>query len=135
MSMISEGLAMMATEAAAFLEEAITYASGNYSVHIGAVVLPTKQPDYSVLGLAQGSMTPMQSNPENQDRDFSVLASALVLNSVVVLPQSGDLITATLNGTARIYEVSTPLSGPYPWEWTDNETRIRIHAKFLRAAP
>lgn len=134
MSMISEGLDMMAVEAAAYLEEPITYSFGGYSVSLGAIVLPTKQPDFSVLGMAPGSMVPQQANPENQDVDFSVLASALVLNGVAVQPQSGALITATLAGTSKIYEVSTPLSGPYPWEGTDAETRYRIHTKFLRAA-
>ncbi len=98
-------------------------------------MLPTKQPDFSMLGMVQGSMTATQSSPENQDRDFSILASTLVLNGITVKPQSGNTIVATLNGQAKVYEVSSPLSGPYCWEFTDNERRIRVHAKFLKVAP
>jgi hypothetical protein len=134
MSMISEALDFMAEEAAPNIEESIVYSDGSHTVGLGAIVLPTKQPDFSILGMVQGSMVALQAAPENQDRDFSVLAAKLILNGVTVLPQSGDLITATLDGTARIYEVSTPLSGPYPWEYTDAERRLRIHTKFLRAA-
>lgn len=134
MSMISEGLDMMTVEAAAYLEESITYTRGANSVGLGAVVLPTRQPDFSILGLAQANTTAFQGNPENQGRDFSILASALILGGVLTHPQSGDKITATLNGAARIYEVETPAGGTYPWEWTDNERRLRVHTKFLRAA-
>jgi hypothetical protein len=136
-TMIAEGLAMMAVEAAAYLEETITYVrlpptSPAGTITIGAIPLPSRLPDYSVLGLVPTGVTALQMNPANQDHDFSILTSVLVMSGVSFLPASGDIIRYTINGVSRQYEVQTPVSGPYAWDYTDDEQRVRVHTKFLK---
>ncbi|MCZ2341689.1 MAG: hypothetical protein LC104_07815 [Bacteroidales bacterium] len=63
------------------------------------------------------------------DRDFLIHAEDLVLSSVVVLPERGDLIRETDGGKVFIYEVMAPGKEP-PWRYSDVFRKLlRIHTK------
>ena len=130
MSMIATGIAWLNEQLTASVEEAITYSDGTHTLSIGAIPGPTEKPDFQTLTPAQSSLTGSQVNPENQDRPFSILLANLVVSGTPFNPANGHKIT----WSGRIYEVCTPYGLAHRWEKTDNETRIKVHTKFLRNA-
>jgi hypothetical protein len=63
------------------------------------------------------------------DRDFLIAAANLKFGVTATLPQRGDLIRETKNGTTYIFEVMAPGKEP-PWRWSDPFRKmLRIHAK------
>jgi hypothetical protein len=141
MSLIANGLTFFNTQAALFLEELITYSrvvlGVRQQVILGAIPLPAQQPDISVLGFTPGQIDMAQPNPLNDDHDFSFQAALLIIPTVgLTTPLSGDKILWTpLGGVLSVYEVSAPRNGLLIWEPTNNHSRIRAHAKYLRNAP
>ncbi|MGE3803914.1 MAG: hypothetical protein AB7K24_04475 [Gemmataceae bacterium] len=63
------------------------------------------------------------------DRDFLIPAASLVLASVSVLPERGDLILETQGSQVYRYEVMAPGKEP-AWRWSDVYRKLlRIHTK------
>jgi hypothetical protein len=63
------------------------------------------------------------------DRDYLIVAAALVLGGVRITPKEGDLVTETLNGVAVEFRVSA-LPGEDAWRWSDaGRTVLRAHVK------
>ena len=64
-----------------------------------------------------------------ESRDYLVLAIDLVLDGSPVVPQRGDRIRETQNGTTYVYEVMSPGKEP-EWRWSDPYRKtLRIHTK------
>ena len=60
------------------------------------------------------------------DRDYLIAVADLTFGE----PALGDRITETVNGTAKVYEVMTPLSGDPAWRHSDHgQTMWRLHVK------
>lgn len=63
------------------------------------------------------------------DRDFLIAPTELILAGLPILPERGDIIRETKNGTTYLYEVMAPGSEP-PWRWSDPHRQLlRIHTK------
>lgn len=63
------------------------------------------------------------------DRDFLIAPTELILAGLPILPERGDIIRETKNGTIYLYEVMAPGSEP-PWRWSDPHRQLlRIHTK------
>jgi hypothetical protein len=63
------------------------------------------------------------------DRDFLIATADLILAGSPVLPERGDIIRETENGTTYLYEVMAPGNEP-PWRWSDPHRQLfRIHTK------
>ena len=63
------------------------------------------------------------------DRDFLIAPTELILAGLPILPERGDIIRETMNGTTYLYEVMAPGSEP-PWRWSDPHRQLlRIHTK------
>ena len=97
----------------------ITYARGDNSVPITAVVSEQKR---EVVD-AQGLLVTITS------RAYECNAADLVLDGGQVSPQAGDLITETIDGTEFTFE-TMPLGRETCYEWLDSQhRRIVIHTK------
>ena len=69
-----------------------------------------------------------------ETRDYIISAALLILGGGQTVPQRGDRITQTVDGTARTYEVLAP-GGEPPWRWSDpHHRRVRIHTKEITRA-
>ncbi|MBU6239947.1 MAG: hypothetical protein KGQ51_19200 [Planctomycetes bacterium] len=63
------------------------------------------------------------------DRDFLIAPTELILAGLPILPERGDIIRETKNGTIYLYEVMAPGSEP-SWRWSDPHRQLlRIHTK------
>ena len=64
-----------------------------------------------------------------ESRDFLVTAAELIVAGQTTLPQRGDLIRETQDGTVFVYEVLAPGKEPH-WRYSDPYRRtLRIHTK------
>ena len=64
-----------------------------------------------------------------ESRDFLVTTVKLILASQTTLPQRGDVIRETEDGTVFVYEVLAPGKEPH-WRYSDAYRRtLRIHTK------
>ena len=64
-----------------------------------------------------------------ESRDYLLLTEDLVLAGSRVLPQRGDLVRETEDGTTYVYEVMAPGNEP-DWRYSDPYRKtLRIHTK------
>ncbi len=68
------------------------------------------------------------------ERDWIVLATDLVLGDEQVLPERGDRILQTVDGSVQTYEV-TPLAGQRHYQPCDDQSRLlRVHTRHIATA-
>lgn len=92
----------------------ITYSDGTYSVTLSAIVGETRQAVTNVGGAII---------EELRTRDYLVLVSELILNSAVVLPGRGDIITES----GKNYIVTAEGAEPHYVYSDHGEKILRIH--------
>lgn len=70
-----------------------------------------------------------------ESRDFLILASDLVLDGTVTIPQRGDIIEKQPGTQSLQFEVTAPGKEPC-WRYSDlYRQTLRIHTKFIGVAP
>jgi hypothetical protein len=102
-----------------YASRVVTYARGAASVDLPATVGKTTFEVDDGFGVLVRS----------ESRDFLVLATDLVLGGQPALPQRGDRIAETQDGTTYVYEVIAPGNAPC-WRYSDSYRQaLRIHTK------
>jgi hypothetical protein len=92
--MLQDGLEFLRDELIANASSSITYTRGDDDLELTAVYGRT---EFDVI--SDGGMTRFIS------RDFIINAAELLFSSAVVLPRKNDVITATVAGTEKIFQV------------------------------
>lgn len=87
----------------------------------------------ALAGQQRAASSPVQSSPTTQviysERDFFIRVSDWTAAGLSGNPARGDRITETVNGTAKTYEVTSPIGEPW-WTWAEEEQYVlRIHTK------
>ena len=97
----------------------IVYARGENTVTLQATVASTDTDQYIENGLRIRS----------QIRDYLIVPGDLILDSEVVEPEDGDIITDTSEGSTSVYTVMC-IDGGESWRWTDRyHTLLRVHTR------
>ena len=121
MSLLSRGLAKLASGLAVGAGVSITYARGATSIAATAWVGRTV---FSQLPTAQGGAAIVFG-----DRDYLIPVAALASLANPDTPQRGDRIAETVNGEACVFEVVAP-GGEPPWRFSDpGRTIYWVHTK------
>ena len=116
-NMFAKGSEMIERVRSQALVQSVTYQSGIHSITINATPSRTRRNVTDESGMVLVVEQP----------DWIVSTGDLVINSVLVHPAIGDLITMTVNGTTEVYEVA-PFPGESHWRFTDlYANSIRIH--------
>lgn len=123
-NLLEQGMAFLHTQRDAHMATAVVYARGAEEVTLNATIGQTEFEEQDRDGFVQ----------RTQSRDFIVLAADLIIDSVVVTPEKGDLIRETTGSTVRTFEV-LPFGDSPLWRWSDpHRTAIRVHTKHVSTA-
>ena len=133
---ISNALDFLHQKLAAHASVQVQYFQGANSVTLSAVVGTPTGKQYSQLGLSPTAFDLTQGNPINMNRDFSLLASDLVINGQQVLPQEGDEVwETTSDGVTAVYQVMPTQQGGLAWEYETGyrgpQARLTVHTKYV----
>lgn len=114
--------------------ESVVYFSGNDSVTVHAVLEKSTILPLNLQGLLPGQFDFTAPSPKNVEHDFSILAADLVISGEMIIPQQGDQIMRTFNGSTSIYEVMPASQSKPAWEWQDGyDKRYMIHTRLVGA--
>jgi hypothetical protein len=119
-NLLQSGQEWLANQLKVHASSEVTYQRGLNQVQVQAVIGRT------LLKLEDGYGG---VHMEWTDRDFLITPSELILAGLPILPERGDIIRETENGTTYLYEVMAPGNEP-PWRWSDPHRQLfRIHTK------
>lgn len=105
-------------------------------MHLTRTVSYQRGGETIALAATIGRTTFEQTDPHGvihrtESRDFLVRATDLVLAGETTLPEAGDRIRETMDGTTYVYEVMAPGHEP-PFRTSDPYRRtLRIHTKYI----
>jgi hypothetical protein len=118
--LLQSGQEWLANQLKVHASSEVTYQRGLNQVQVQAVIGRT------LLKLEDGYGG---VHMEWTDRDFLIAPTELILAGLPILPERGDIIRETENGTTYLYEVMAPGNEP-PWRWSDPHRQLfRIHTK------
>jgi hypothetical protein len=119
-NLLQSGQEWLANQLKVHASSEVTYQRGVNQVQVQAVIGRT------LLKLEDGYGG---VHMEWTDRDFLIAPTELILAGLPILPERGDIIRETENGTTYLYEVMAPGNEP-PWRWSDPHRQLfRIHTK------
>ncbi len=127
MGLLEEGLSLLYETLD--VEASIDIIYRREGVSIEMIAIPTKPFFVS----ATGSAPP---DPAKSERNFSIMASDLILDDVPFQPVTTDEIIETIDGVGYVYRVANPSSGASCWEYETGYmlghplARIMIHTKY-----
>lgn len=120
-NMLKAGEDVIASVMQTHVSDSMTYTRGAYTATIDATTGQTEFVSESESGYAI----------RFESRDFIFPVADLVLDSSATLPQRGDTITQTINGTAKTFKVFAP-SGEQVYRFTGpNQVQIRVHTELV----
>ena len=100
--------------------------AGDLAIDVSAI--PGKAP-VNLIATATGPAP----DPKKAPRDFNILASDLVYNSVLINPTPNDWIVEEIDNTRYVYTVAAPMKGGPCFEHDHDHritTMLLIHTKF-----
>jgi hypothetical protein len=120
-NLLQAGQAWLADQLKTHAASTVIYQRGNQQVTVAATIGRTLLKLEDAYGGVHLQWT---------DRDYLIQAADLVIASVQVLPERGDVIREpTADGKTYLYEVMAPGSEPH-WRWSDVYRKLlRIHTK------
>jgi hypothetical protein len=128
MGLIEDGLALLNETLTAEASIEVVYRRDDVPIAITAV--PTKPFFVPVTGSAP-------PDPARPERNYSVMASDLVIDDVPIQPITTDEIIETIDGIHHVYRVANPQNGFPCWEFESGYmqnhplARILIHCKYV----
>ena len=122
--LLKSGSAWLSGQMKAHAASTVTYKRGANSVSIAA----TKgRSEFEIVGGELADLVRADLS------DWIVDADELILASVTVEPQIGDLVEETTGTVKRTYEVMAPAPRTAPWRYSDPyHERLRIHSKLIK---
>lgn len=127
MGLIEDGLALLNETLNAEASIEVVYRREGNAIAVTAV--PTKPFFVPVTGSAP-------PDPAKPERNFSIMASELVIDEVAIKPVTTDEIIETIDGINHVYRVANPQNGFPCWEYEtgymENHplARLLIHTKY-----
>lgn len=118
--LLQTGSAWLSGVMKAHVSTSITYRRGQNSVTISNATIGRSSSDV---------IDQTQMLVKKESCDFIFDASQLVLNSVIVQPQEGDLITRTMGSETWTYEVMPLLPRTPPWVYADAPYNQRLRVQ------
>lgn len=116
---LSDAVAAAATAQQSLAGRTIIYTRGSASVTLTAVPTRTTRE----VDIGDGILGYIEFH------DYLIEAADLVLNSSTVLPQPGDQVTDTINGTTQTLE-AMPIGDEPCYRFSDcDRTLLRVHTK------
>jgi hypothetical protein len=122
--MLADGLAFLTQQLSANVSQAVTYADGDRSVDVHAIL------GRKLLKVDDGAGG---IRIEWTDLDFMIPAAELILpgDATPHTPARGNRIYIVMPYDVQTFEVE-PFGNEPPWRWSDpKETMYRIHTKYI----